>query len=165
MKSNFCLDCEGLSRREQSALCKALGGLAESDIPLLLELVFVSEEEIRALNARERNVDAVTDVLSFPADNFKAGEPIFADGHPDCVEPAAGRWGRARLYLGSVVICKERAKEQAEEYGHSYERELCYLAVHGVLHCLGYDHETEEERREMREKEEAVMQKLGLKRE
>ena len=168
MKSKFCLDCDGLSRREQWALRKALGGLAESDAPLLLELVFVSKEEIRSLNARERGVDKVTDVLSFPADNFKAGEPIFSVKHADCVEPSAGKaWRRrgARLYLGSVAICKERAKEQAEEYGHSYRRELCYLAVHGVLHCLGYDHETEEERRIMREKEESVMQKLGLKQE
>ncbi len=168
MKSNFRLDCEGLSKGEQKALCKALNGLVESDIPLLLELLFVSKEEIRSLNARERGVDKVTDVLSFPADNFKAGEPILADGHPDCLEPFEGKgfWKRgARLYLGSVVICKERAKEQAEEYGHSYERELCYLAVHGVLHCLGYDHEREEERKTMREKEEQVMQKLGLKRE
>ena len=67
--------------------------------------------------------------------------------------------------MGSIVICEQRAREQAEEYGHSFERELWYLAVHGLLHCLGYDHETEEERREMREKEEYVMQKLDLRRE
>ena len=58
----------------------------------------------------------------------------------------------------------QAAKEQAEEYGHPYARELNYLTVHGVLHCLGYDHETEEEQREMREQEEAIMQRMGLSR-
>lgn len=161
MKSKFCLDCEGLAPEEQAAFCEALDGLAECDLPLLLELLFVSAEEIRALNREQRNVDRVTDVLSFPAMELAKGEPILSDGHGECIDTEDGE---DRLFLGSVVICTERAKEQAEEYGHSYERELYYLAVHGVLHCLGYDHETEEERREMREKEESVMQKLGLNR-
>ncbi len=153
------------------ALEGALFGEAEADLPLVLELLLVSEEEIRALNARERGVDAVTDVLSFPADGFAAGEPIRSAAHADCVEPVCGmRKGErvekgARLYLGSVVICEKRAAEQAEEYGHSYARELCYLAVHGFLHCLGYDHLTEEDKRAMRAREEAIMEKLGLGRE
>ena len=69
-----------------------------------------------------------------------------------------------RLFLGSVAVCEKRAREQADSYGHSYERELFYLTVHGVLHCLGYDHETEEERAEMRAMEERVMEKMNLKR-
>lgn len=168
MKSKFYLDCEALSRKEQRALCTALEGLAECDLPLLLELLFVSEEEIRALNKRERGIDAVTDVLSFPASDYIKGQAILSAQHADCVEPVMGMRGGelvkrgARLYLGSVVICEKRAKEQAEEYGHSVQREICYLAVHGVLHCLGYDHESEEDRAEMRQKEEYVMQKLGL---
>ena len=161
--SKFCLECEQLGRRERKRFCKALEGLAESDLPLFLELLFTDGETIRSLNREKRNVDRVTDVLSFPADNFEAGKSIRSAEHADCVEPKRGL-RRARLYLGSVVICKERAEEQAEEYGHSYEREIFYLAVHGALHCLGYDHETEEEKAIMREKEEYVMQKLGLKR-
>ncbi len=70
-----------------------------------------------------------------------------------------------RLFLGSIAICTARAKEQAQEYGHSYERELYYLAVHGILHCLGYDHEEENDKKEMRAREEEVMQKLHLTRE
>ena len=162
MKSKFYLDCEELPAGEQAALCEALGGLAECDLPLLLELLFVPEEEIRRLNREQRKIDRVTDVLSFPAMELAAGAPILSDEHGECIESEEGE---DKLFLGSVVICKERARAQAEEYGHSYARELCYLAVHGVLHCLGYDHETEEERRAMREKEESVMQKLGLKRE
>ena len=77
-----------------------------------------------------------------------------------------GEWVQKgeHIYLGSVVICAKRAREQAEEYGHPYEREIAYLAAHGLLHCLGYDHMAEEEKRTMREKEEALMRLLGLER-
>ena len=135
---------------------RALFELATSDMPLAFELVFVSQEQIRALNNAARKVDSVTDVLSFPAlENIK-GKPIKSEEHPECVDE------HGRLLIGSVVVCKERAREQAEEYGHSYRRELCYLITHGVLHCLGYDHEDEEDKREMRRQEEIVMQKLKL---
>ena len=135
---------------------RALSVLATSDMPLAFELLFVSAEEIRALNNSARKVDSVTDVLSFPAlENIK-GKPIHGGEHPECIDE------KDRLLLGSIVICKERAREQAKEYGHSYRRELCYLITHGVLHCLGYDHESEEDKREMRSQEEIVMQKLGL---
>lgn len=146
------LPADGLSR-----LSAALEDIAQGD-DLSAELLLVSEDEIRSLNARERGVDRVTDVLSFPAmDNIK-GEPILADEHGECIDE------EGRVFLGSIVICEKRAREQAEEYGHSFERELWYLAVHGVLHCLGYDHETEEEKREMREKEEEIMLRLDLRR-
>ena len=67
--------------------------------------------------------------------------------------------------IGSIAICQERAKEQAEEYGHSYERELHYLIVHGIMHCFGYDHIEEDDRKLMREKEEEILTKLGITRE
>ena len=66
------------------------------------------------------------------------------------------------LLVGSIAVCVKRAKEQAEEYGHSYERELHYLIVHGVMHCLGYDHEQEEDKAEMRQQEEFILNKLGI---
>ena len=141
---------EGLAR-----LAEAVDGLWEGDA-LAAEILLVSEEEIRALNARERGVDAVTDVLSFPSMEGIKGAPILAEEHGEELDEGGN------IFLGSVVICEKRAREQAEEYGHSFERELWYLAVHGLLHCLGYDHMNEEEKREMREKEEYVMQKLDL---
>lgn len=144
---------EGLAR-----LAQALEGLWEGD-DLCAELLLVSEEEIRELNARERGVDAVTDVLSFPSMDGIKGQPILAEEHGEELDEDGN------VFLGSIVICEKRAREQAQEYGHSFERELWYLAVHGILHCLGYDHMTEEEKREMREKEESVMQKLDLRRE
>lgn len=144
---------EGLSR-----LAAAMDGLWEGD-DLSAEIWLVSEEQIRELNARERGVDRVTDVLSFPSMDGIKGSPILAGEHSDCNDC------EGHVFLGSIVICEKRAREQAAEYGHSYERELWYLAVHGLLHCLGYDHETEEEKREMRAKEEEVMAKLDLTRE
>ena len=68
------------------------------------------------------------------------------------------------IELGDVVICEDKAREQALEFGHSYERELIYLFVHSVFHLLGYDHEDENEKKEMRAKEESVMEKLGISR-
>ena len=151
----------------KGTLERALGEAADADMPLTLELLFVSEEEIRTLNLRERGIDSITDVLSFPAADLKAGEPVVAAEHADCIEPAYEAEGEnvpARMYLGSVVLCEKRAREQAEEYGHSYEREVCYLIVHGFLHCLGYDHINEEDRRVMRAREEEIMKTLGLER-
>ncbi len=156
MKSKFEIEAEELSGQERARLAEALGGLAEGDVPLLIELLFVDEEEIRTLNRTYRDTDKVTDVLSFPALEDVKGKPILAARYRGELDE------EGRLILGSVAICRKRAEEQAEEYGHSREREICYLAVHGVLHCLGYDHETEEEKSEMREKEEEVMRRLGL---
>ncbi len=157
--AEFIIDEDSLKGEEVAALQNALSEAADSDMPLVLELLFVSEEEIRSLNARERNIDRVTDVLSFPAMELVPGEPICSEEHGECIESVEEG---ERLYLGSVVICTKRAEEQAEEYGHSLAREIGYLAVHGALHCLGYDHEREEDRTVMRQKEEEIMEHLGL---
>ncbi len=153
---HICFDSD-LPEEELARLAQALEGLWEGD-DLSAELLLVSEEEIRQLNARERGVDSVTDVLSFPSMDGIKGQAILAEEHGEELDEDGN------VFLGSIVICEKRAREQAQEYGHSFERELWYLAVHGILHCLGYDHMTEEEKREMREKEESVMQKLDLRR-
>ena len=109
---------------------------------------FVDEEEIRQLNAKFRNFNSVTDVLSFP---------LGIDGNYD-VNPATGA-----KQLGDIVLCVPVAVEQAKKYGHSFQREIGYLTAHSMLHLLGYDHEQGGiEAVRMREKEEAVMQSLGL---
>lgn len=110
-------------------------------------VTFVDNEEIHRLNQKFRNIDAETDVLSFPL-----GE----DGVYD-INPKTG----AKL-LGDVVISMEKAQEQARSFDHSFEREVCYLTVHSMLHLLGYDHMEPEEKAVMRSKEEAVMQLIGL---
>ena len=100
---------------------------------------------IRELNRDYRNMDSVTDVLSFPQFEQPADMPE-----------------EGEICLGDVVICKEQAERQAEEFGHSFEREIIYLFTHSVLHLLGYDHMTEEDKAGMRAKEEAVMNYLGI---
>ncbi len=130
----------------------------ESDAPLSCEIVFTDEAGIRALNARTRGKDAVTDVLSFP--NFDlGGGAIRAAEHPFDRDEAG------RLFLGSIVICRARAERQAAEYGHSLRRELYYLAVHGLCHLLGFDHETEAQKAQMRAREEAILSAMGIGRE
>lgn len=111
-----------------------------------ISLFIAGDADIRELNARHRGIDQPTDVLSFPL----AGGP--GEIELEFVLPP----GHARS-LGDVVVSYERALEQAREYGHSVEREIGYLVVHGVLHLLGYDHETEPERQLMRAREEAAL--------
>lgn len=142
-----------------SALAKAFGGEAEADCPLSIEVIFADGEEIRRLNREFRQIDRQTDVLSFPTLDGICGKVISVKDFPYDIDEDG------KLFLGSVVICTDVAKAQAEEYGHSYERELYYLATHGVCHLLGYDHMTDGDKAVMREKEERVMKKLNLTRE
>ncbi len=105
----------------------------------------VSDRTIQELNATHRAKDAPTDVLSFPLES------------PDFVLPPG-----EQVNLGDVVVSYPRAVAQAEEYGHPLDRELAYLVAHGVLHVLGYDHETESDQQVMRKKEEEALQPLGF---
>ncbi len=150
---------EGEEPLSYAPLEEALAAFTDSDVPLAAEAVFVGEEEIRRLNREQRQVDAVTDVLSFPALSLVPGAPIRKKDFPFDVDEAGN------LLLGSVVICTARAREQAEEYGHSYARELHYLLVHGVMHCLGYDHTEADEKAAMRAAEESVLCSIGITRE
>ena len=112
-----------------------------------VSVTFVDNDQIRRLNAKFRDKDSATDVLSFPM-----GE----NGEYD-LNPSTG----AKI-LGDVVLSMEKAAEQAQEYEHSFEREVCYLTVHSMLHLLGYDHMNSEEKAVMRMKEETVMSQIGL---
>lgn len=131
----------------ERVVSKALAaeGLARGEV----SVVVTGDDEIQALNRAYRGIDAPTDVLSFPLDE-PSEAPVGEQGPP------------LPVHLGDVVISLQRARVQAEEYGHSLRREIGFLAVHGVLHLLGYDHETEEEQRAMRAREEAVLALLGL---
>ena len=156
--TKFWLDCESEERPQagRAAFENALATLVDADVPVCVEVVFVGEDEIRSLNAQTRGIDKVTDVLSYPTLDGVKGKKIVGKDHPFEQDEDGN------LCLGSVVVCTQRAREQAEEYGHSYEREKHYLITHGVLHCLGYDHEDEGEKAEMRRKEEEVLQGLGI---
>ena len=151
----YC-DDEEFPLENAKALEEAMDGFVETDVPLAVELVFVDGEEIRRLNRETRDMDKVTDVLSYPALDGIKGQAINGEEHPYEIDE------EDNLLIGSIVICCDRAREQAEEYGHSYNRELHYLIVHGIMHCLGYDHIEDEDRAEMREKEEYILGKLGI---
>lgn len=161
MKKNFKVYCEEseFPKDRVQAFEKAMDGFVQSDVRLAVEFTFVDGDEIRRLNRETRNVDKVTDVLSYPTLDGIKGKPLKKKEHLFDVDE------EGNLFVGSVVVCCDRAREQAEEYGHSYERELHYLLTHGVMHCLGYDHETDEEKAEMREQEEIVLSKMGITRE
>ena len=110
-----------------------------------VSVTFVGAEEIRQLNRIYRQKDKVTDVLSFP--QFDRISDLPEEG-PLC--------------LGDVVICTEQALLQADDFGHSPEREIVYLFVHSLFHLLGYDHMEEDEKEDMRRREEGVMDRIGL---
>ncbi len=139
--------------------------LIESDISILevpidLSVSIVGDNEIKELNAEFRDIDRVTDVLSFPqyADNNELRHEILDAGK--CIQEGEELF--FNIMLGDVVICYEKAVEQAEEYGTGLRRELIYLFVHSVFHLMGYDHMNEDDKRVMRAKEELVMEAVGL---
>ena len=115
-----------------------------------VSLTVADNAEIKEMNKEYRQKDNATDVLSFP----------MSDGEEFDLDPDTNR-----ILLGDIVISAERAKEQAEEYGHSFEREMCFLATHSMFHLLGYDHEiSKEEEKIMFEKQEKVLKRLGINR-
>ena len=116
----------------------------EFEYPAEVSVTFVDNEAIRELNRDYRGKDTPTDVLSFPMMEFEMPEVYVS--------------------LGNIVISVETARRQAEEYGHSLKRELCFLCAHSALHLLGYDHETEDEREEMEAKQREILDALGIKR-
>lgn len=114
-----------------------------------LSVTFTDNEGIHALNREYRGIDRPTDVLSFPQFDFGEGEKL----------PS----GDGLVALGDIVLSLERAAEQAREFGHSYSREVAFLTAHSVLHLLGYDHERgEKEDADMRRRQRAVMESIGL---
>ena len=121
--------------------------------PAEVSVTFTDASHIRALNAQYREKDAVTDVLSFPLlEDLNEAAQIY--GGSDGAEPVA---------LGDIVLCVERAAEQAETFGHSLDRELDFLAVHSTMHLLGYDHELgEAEDKDMRRRQREILHQMGL---
>lgn len=125
----------------------------EENVPREAEvsITFVNNKEIQELNRNYRQKDQPTDVISFALQDPIEGEPhIIGEDLP--------------LILGDIVISVDKIREQAEKYNHSFERELCFLAVHGFLHLLGYDHMTEEEEKSMFQKQERILGEFNLER-
>lgn len=118
------------------------------DLPATVSVTFTDNAGIRTFNHEYRQIDRVTDVLSFPLYDLKNGDEP-EEGEPVC--------------LGDIVLSLERAAEQAVEFGHSYEREVAFLTVHSVLHLLGYDHMlSEADDIDMRKRQKDIMEQIGL---
>ena len=117
------------------------------DSKLYISIILTNPKNIQEINREHRNIDKPTDVLSFPMFEKQELENIKLE-NPEV--------------LGDVIISIEKVKEQAEEYGHGFERELAYMVVHGFYHLMGYDHMEEDDKKEMRIKEENILNKLKI---
>ncbi len=152
------VDYDGIDKMpEEEKLIKKVVKTVLKEEKILKDLeVYVTltnNEQIHKVNLEQRKVDRPTDVLSFPM--------FERDEIPYLKEESDGE----RDILGDIIVSIEKVREQAEEYGHSFERELAYLVTHGMLHLLGYDHMIEEEKEQMRKREEEILGKLKITRE
>ena len=146
----------GLYKRTILKIIKVCENLLKEDFKdVSVSINFVSDEEIQRLNREFRNIDKVTDVLSFPNLNKTSNEKLkkfrkLADFDTNL------------LFLGDIVISKNVAKKQAREYGHSLKREVCFLALHGFLHLLGFDHIKKEDEKIMTKLQNKILSEVSL---
>jgi len=140
-----------------AACCVRAEGIA---LPCYAQLRVTDNEEIRKINREYRGVDRATDVLSFPSVNADPGRTL--GKRQDRLKREMDETGRC--FLGDIVISLERAREQAEEYGHSLNRELAYLTAHALFHLMGYDHMNEKDKERMRDMEEKALRHAGISR-
>ena len=141
-------------------VCEKALKAEEVNIPYQISLLFVDNEEIREINRETRGIDKATDVLSFPMLDYPK-DKVFKEVYKDTKFNEIYLDGE-ELVLGDMVLSLERAKEQSIEYNHSFNREVCYLVVHSILHLLGYDHMEDEEKKRMRKREEEILGDLNI---
>lgn len=151
----FDFDAEKVAMQVCEAVLKAENCPYDAGVYLLV----TDEEEVHRMNLEYRGIDRTTDVLSFPAVPFESESDFSAveENEMDYIDPDTGL-----LQLGDIVINASRVWEQAAEYGHSPRREFAFLVAHSMLHLCGYDHMTPDESERMEEKQEAVLQSLGI---
>ena len=148
------LECESLAQEVIEAAIDYVDCPYESEVNLLLTM----NDEIHEMNQNFRAIDRATDVLSFPmVDYEEAGNFDFLEDAMECFNPETGE-----LMLGDIVISKEKVISQAEEYGHSIEREYAFLIAHSMLHLFGYDHIEDDERVVMEEKQKEILEQLQI---
>lgn len=132
----------------------------EVKMPCEISVIFIDNDNIRTINKENRNIDRVTDVLSFPMLEYPQGK-VFKQSYLD-YEFEESDMDNGNLVLGDIALSLEKAKEQSIEFEHSFLREACYLTVHSVLHLLGYDHMEENEKKLMRKREEEILKNVKL---
>lgn len=129
---------------------------------LYMSITLTNPEEIKTINKQYRNINKATDVLSFPMFEKEELDTMVQDSaKKDQVDDTENQ---VRDILGDIVISIQKVQEQAKEYGHSFERELSYMVVHGFYHLMGYDHMVEDDKKQMRKKEENILEKLNISR-
>ncbi|MCY6484248.1 rRNA maturation RNase YbeY [Clostridium aestuarii] len=125
-----------------------------------VSVIFIDNEQIKEINKEQRNIDSITDVLSFPMLEYEDGS-VYKEVYID-YKFCEADLDEGKLVLGDIVLSLERAKQQNQEFGHSFLREVCYLTVHSVLHLLGYDHMLEEDKDRMRKREEEILNEFNI---
>ena len=162
--SNFQLEFEDVEENEsyKDLIERVVNKCYEVEkleyLNLYLNIVITTPKIIRELNNKYRNIDKETDVLSFPMFEKDELDEMVRESNE------SKKINEIRDILGDMVISEERVKEQAIEYGHSFERELSYMVVHSFYHIVGYDHMEEEDKKIMRAKEEYVLNLLNISR-
>ncbi len=151
-KIEFTEEMETIIQRAVSTVMEVLEC---ADLDYEVSVLITDNDGIHKINRETRDIDAPTDVLSFPILEFDDDGVMIEE---------SGDYDGDLLLLGDIVISLERAKAQAEEYGHSLEREIGFLSAHSALHLMGFDHQGEEDTPVMQELERKVMDKMGLKR-
>ncbi|MBR2970070.1 MAG: GTPase Era [Clostridia bacterium] len=126
---------------------------------VVVNLMFVDEQTIRTLNRDTRNIDKVTDVLSYPYTDLKVGEILDINDYSESIDVSDNT-----LTIGDIYICTKRAEDQAKEYEHSVKREMCFLLCHGLLHICGYDHVESEDAKIMEDMQKKILDNLGISR-
>lgn len=137
-----------------NVLTKAFKEEGLDEINMYVNVILTNPKNIKETNKKFRNIDRETDVLSFP---------MFERNEIDAIIKEEQKF-QVQEVLGDIMISIQRVEQQAKEYGHSFERELAYMLIHGFYHLMGYDHMNEEEKKEMRSKEEKVLNLLNIKR-
>ena len=151
--AKLIIESEG-RKPQLKKLLSAVYSVLKQKHNLKAELVFMSAEQIKDLNNRTRGKNVVTDVLSYPSlDNIR-GKILLPK---NCVDVLDGKY----IFIGSIVVCEDKIKQQAKELGHSFTNERNYLIVHGLMHLFGYDHENDDDKKQMRAKEKAVFSLLS----
>ena len=154
--TEFDFDPEEIFHKAVDAVLDEVECPYEAEVSLLI----TDETEMKAINFKQRGIDSVTDVLSFPmADYVTPGDFSGIEDKPDCFNIETGE-----LMLGDIVICAEKVSSQALEYGHGKRREYAFLIVHSMLHLIGYDHIEDEDRAIMEAKQRTIMDDLNISR-
>lgn len=154
---NFIGEIEKNLKNDLSRVFDQVSKVVSLPKSIKVNLVFVTAEEIRELNKTTRNIDKVTDVLSYPYTNLKVGEKLKLKDYKFDIDPAD-----KKLTLGDIYICLSKAEEQAKDFGHSFRRELCFLFCHGMLHLCGYDHIEKQDATIMEQMQNQILDDLNI---